>query len=92
MHGHNTLAFYPYIVGGQRTIDANYADGVLITRGSPRQHLWTYVGGISEYPYYNLNIFALVQGLTTTRPGSRASLETTITVNLEYRVLELFHL
>ena len=49
----NIYAFYPYTVTrGRPTIDTNYADGVLITRGSPRQHLWTYVAGFSEtYPY-----------------------------------------
>ena len=46
--GWSVYAFYPYIVRGQRTIDTNYADGVLITRGSPQQHLWTYAAGISE--------------------------------------------
>ena len=37
---------------GTYTIDTDYADGVLITRGSPRQHLWTYAAGLSEtYSY-----------------------------------------
>ena len=44
----NIFAFYRYRHGGQSTIDTNYADGVLITRGSPRQHLWTYAAGLSE--------------------------------------------
>ena len=43
--GFNAFAFRPY---PKRTIDTNYADGVLITRGSPRQHLWTYAAGLSE--------------------------------------------
>ena len=42
-----TLAFY-HPTQRNQTIDTNYADGVLITRGSPRQHLWTYAAGISE--------------------------------------------
>ena len=46
--GWNVLAFNPYINYGRRTIDSNYADRVLITRGSPRQHLWTYAAGLSE--------------------------------------------
>jgi hypothetical protein len=46
--GRGASAFQPYIQRGQRTIDTNYADGVLITRGSPRQHLWTYAAGLSE--------------------------------------------
>ena len=32
----------------QRTIDSNYVDGISITKGSPRQHLWTYAAGLSE--------------------------------------------
>ena len=46
--GWNLYAFLRYIRNGQSTIDTNYADGVLITRGSPRQHLWTYAAGLSE--------------------------------------------
>ena len=49
--GGKVLAFHPYIQHGRSTIDTSYADGVLITRGSPRQHLWTNVAGLSEYPY-----------------------------------------
>ena len=30
------------------TIDTNYVDGISITKGSPRQHLWTYASGVSE--------------------------------------------
>ena len=46
--GWNLYAFQPYIDRGQRTIDTNYVDGVSITKGSPRQHLWTYAAGFSE--------------------------------------------
>ena len=41
-------AFYHYGYDGQRTIDSNYVDGISITKGSPRQHLWTYATGLSE--------------------------------------------
>ena len=45
--GDNVVAFFHH---GQviQTIDTNYVDGVSITRGTPRQHLWTYAAGISE--------------------------------------------
>ena len=37
---------------GFRTIaehlDGNYVDGISITQGSPRRHLWTYVSGLGE--------------------------------------------
>ena len=29
-------------------IDSNYAEGILITRGMPRQHVWTFIAGFSE--------------------------------------------
>ena len=38
---------------GQNDIDSYYVDGISITHGSPRQHIWTYIVGISEY--YNSN-------------------------------------
>ena len=30
------------------SIDNNYVDGVSLTRGSPRQHIWTFVAGLQE--------------------------------------------
>lgn len=33
---------------GSSSIDSYYVDGVSITRGSPRQHVWTFVGGQRE--------------------------------------------
>ena len=29
-------------------IDSNYVDGVSLTRGSPRQHIWTFVSGLQK--------------------------------------------
>ena len=48
--------FYHYRSNGQRTIDSNYVDGISITKGSPRQHLWSYAVGLSET--YNHAYFA----------------------------------
>ena len=31
------------------TIDDTYVDGVSVTYGDPRNHIWTYAGGLSEY-------------------------------------------
>ena len=45
--GNNIVAFLHHEQRGQ-TIDTNYVDGVSITRGTPRQHLWTYAAGLSE--------------------------------------------
>ena len=36
------------------TIDGQYVDGVSLTYGSPRQHIWTFANAIDEYPHlYN---------------------------------------
>lgn len=35
------------------TIDQVYVDGLSITHGSPRQHIWTYAAGVREGPSYN---------------------------------------
>ena len=31
-------------------IDTNYVDGVSLTHGSPRSHIWTFAAGLDEYP------------------------------------------
>ena len=41
-------AFFPNRFYGKQTINTNYVDGISITKGSPRQHLWTYAAGYSE--------------------------------------------
>ena len=33
-----------------RTLEQNYVDGLSITYGSPRQHLWTFASGVREGP------------------------------------------
>ena len=30
-------------------VDSNYVDGVSLTRGRPRQHIWTFVSGLQDY-------------------------------------------
>ena len=36
------------ITGHPTNIDQIYVDGVSITRGSPRQHIWTFIGSLGE--------------------------------------------
>ena len=43
-----TLGFYNYHWGYVTTIDGAYASGVSLTRGTPRNHIWTFVAGASE--------------------------------------------
>ena len=33
-------------------LNADYVDGISITRGSPRQHVWTFMAGFSDTYYY----------------------------------------
>ena len=35
-------------LGGDVPIDTSYVDGISITHGSPRQHIWTLMNGVSE--------------------------------------------
>ena len=34
-------------------IDSYYVDGISLTRGSPRQHIWTFIAGLQENTPYN---------------------------------------
>ena len=42
-------------LGSSRSINTYYVDGVSVTRGSPRKHIWTFANGLDElstaYPY-----------------------------------------
>ena len=41
-------AFYHGQAGGQTTIDGYYVDGISVTHGSPRNHIWTFAAGVSK--------------------------------------------
>ena len=43
-----TVAFYSYHIRAVTTIDGAYACGVSVTHGTPRNHIWTFVAGLSE--------------------------------------------
>ena len=34
----------------EQTIDGPYVDGISLTHGSPRQHIWTFANAVDEYP------------------------------------------
>ena len=36
--------------GSSQSINTYYVDGVSVTRGSPRQHIWTFATGVDEQP------------------------------------------
>ena len=49
-------AFYPYHDQNQRSIDDYYVDGVSITYGNPRQHVWTFAAYRSDDNTYLINL------------------------------------
>ena len=44
----DTPAFYSYQIRRVTTIDGAYACGVSVTHGTPQNHIWTFVAGVSE--------------------------------------------
>ena len=56
--------------GHQNNINSFYADGVLITRGSPRQHVWTLINGYTETSAINSDSNCpCATGVTTNTPS-----------------------
>ena len=52
----NMDAFYPSAYSTSRSLDGVYVDGISITYGNPRKHVWTYAVGANEdsdYIYSN---------------------------------------
>ena len=44
-YGYN-YAFTGYYSNNQRSIDGGYVDGISVTHGSPRTHIWTFASGV----------------------------------------------
>ena len=42
--------------GDHNDIDGHYVDGISITRGSPRQHVWTFMSGLQDEGTNNRNL------------------------------------
>ena len=42
------------IDASHNNINSYYVDGISITRGSPRQHVWTLMGGLNEASFYHV--------------------------------------
>ena len=45
---YTTDAFQNYIANGG-SIDSVFVDGIVLTHGSPRQHIWTFAAGYTQY-------------------------------------------
>lgn len=50
----STDAFGPYNFANIKDIDRPYVDGVSLTHGSPRKHIWTFAAGIQENLIYDM--------------------------------------
>lgn len=51
-----TSAFYGYHVRGQTSLDEAYVEGLSVTHGSPRKHIWTFAAERSkDHDYFNGN-------------------------------------
>ena len=57
-----TSAFF-YSSG--RSINTYYVEGVSVTRGSPRQHIWTFANGLHELTSFSSEICPCVTGSTS---------------------------
>ena len=55
---------------GQRTINQSYVDGVSVTYGEPRKHIWTFASGITETSSYPLYSCPCAQLAGTPQPPS----------------------
>ena len=54
--GYQVGAPEAFIESRGRTIDDQYVDGVSLTYGSPRQHIWTFANALDEYPSHTVSI------------------------------------
>ena len=58
----STDGFDNYYQYGQNNIDRYYVDGVSLTHGQPRKHIWTYAAAVQSYPsthnYYTCPCFS----------------------------------
>ena len=50
--------------GASQSINNIYVDGVSVTRGSPRQHIWTFADGVDEQTRYHYATCPCVTGST----------------------------
>ena len=56
MHMEKLVGIYKPDITTSRSLDGVYVDGISITCGNPRKHVWTYAVGLSDdnnYPYCN---------------------------------------
>ena len=44
-----TDAFDPYYKNNRQSIDDIFVDGIVLTHGSPRTHIWTFAAGLTHY-------------------------------------------
>ena len=52
---YSTRAFSAYIYNVANTTDSAYVDGISLTHGHPKQHIWSFASGASEF-YHNSDV------------------------------------
>ena len=71
------------VIGAPQSIDTYFLDGVSVTHGFPRQHIWSFAGGLQEVTFtYSQLTCPCVNGSTTVVPtfvGQNYFCETGIT-------------
>ena len=66
--GVNAFSWYAIQGHAQTTIDVPYVDGVSLTHGRPRQHIWSFAAGIQELPTIHATSRCPCAGATGTVP------------------------
>lgn len=56
------FAAYTVVENNKPTIDDVFVDGVVITRGSPRRHIWTFASGLDETRVNSMFVCPCVSG------------------------------
>jgi hypothetical protein len=50
------------------TVNDHYVDGVSLTYGNPRQHIWTFVNALDEYPWLYYRNFVHITAQNRPKP------------------------
>ena len=69
--------------GNESTIDSPYVDGVSVTHGFPRQHIWTLAAGYAEIATTSIKYLCPCSLTVSTEQGFHRLWETTISVTRE---------
>ena len=72
-------AVNPTIGTGHNDINSHYVDGLSLTRGNPRKHVWTYIAGLKEDNSHSQGIYTC-----PCQPGSQQSSQASNFIKSDY--------